>query len=53
MAQAGAVHSPNIPFQPSMKFTGDKAAEWKRFKAQWLNYLTAAKLTDEPDERNY
>lgn len=30
---------------------GDKAAEWKCFKAQWLNYLTAAKLTDEPDER--
>jgi len=51
MAQAGAVHSPNIPIPPSMKFTSDKAAEWKRFKAQWLNYLIAAKLTNEPDVR--
>ena len=41
----------NIPFPPPMKFTGDKATEWKRFKAQWLNYLTAAKLNGEPDER--
>ena len=30
---------------------GDEAAELKRIKAQWLNYLTAAKLTNEPDER--
>ena len=41
----------NIPFPPPMKFTGDKATEWKRFKAQSLNYLTAAKLNVELDER--
>jgi len=34
-----------------MKFTSDKAAELKRIKVQWLNYLTAAKLTNEPDKR--
>jgi len=39
MAQVIALQPPmNIPFPPPMKFTSDKAAAWKRVKAQWLNY---------------
>ena len=30
---------------------GNLATEWKRFRGQWTNYSTAAKINDEADER--
>ena len=38
--------SNNIPFPAPLKMSGSLSAEWKRFRGQWLNYETAADLTE-------
>jgi len=40
-----------IPFPAPMKLSGNLATEWKRFRGQWENYVVAANLATESDER--
>src|ERR1700721_378706 len=36
----------SIPLPPPLKMTGSLANNWKTFKTMWINYETAANLTD-------
>jgi len=41
----------NIPSPTPIRVSGNAAVDWKRFKGQWSNYVTAAKLTGEDKAR--
>jgi len=47
-----AVATPSMIPLPAPLRTGENlAAEWKRFQGQWKNYVKAAKIDHEDDDR--